>query len=203
MIVDFFFDPVCPWAWIASRWLLEVQRQRPVQVTWNVMSLAVLNEGREVPEQYRETLAKAWGPVRVLTAARLAAGRDVLLPLYSQIGARIHLAGRTDYREVLVESLAAVGLDPGLAAAGETSDLDDELRAEHHRGMDPVGMDVGTPVIHVQLPEVGTVAFFGPVVTPAPKGEAAVRLWDGVLAVAATPGFFELKRSRTVGPLFD
>jgi hypothetical protein len=200
---DYYFDPVCPWAWMASRWMLEVERVRPVQTRWNVMSLAVLNEGRDLPAAYVDLMARAWGPVRVLTAARLAHGREVLLPLYTQLGLRIHPAERQDFDEIIVEALDALDLPASLAQAAGSTEFDEELRAEHLRGMEPVGMDVGTPVIHVPGPDGGSIAFFGPVVSPAPKGEAAGRLWDGVLAVAGTPGFFELKRTRTVGPIFD
>lgn len=167
------------------------------------MSLAVLNEGRDVPAAYRALLDQAWGPVRVLTAARLQHGRDVLLPLYTQMGLRLHNGGRRDVSDVVEEAINAVGLPPDLLDAMASTEYDDELRWEHNRGMVPVGEDVGTPVIHVPGPDGAQVAFFGPVVSPAPRGEAAAALWDGVLAVAATPGFFELKRSRTVGPIFD
>lgn len=201
-VADFWFDPVCPWAWMTSRWMLEVEKVRPVQTRWHVMSLAVLNADREVPEQYAELMTAAWIPVRVATAARLKHGRDVLLPLYTAMGNRIHLEGRTDYRQVCEEALAEVGLPAELIEAADSEEFDEELKAEHFRGMNPVGMDVGTPVIHVPT-DAGEIAFFGPVVTPAPKGEDAGRLWDGVVLVAGTKGFYELKRTRTEGPIFD
>jgi hypothetical protein len=202
--VDMWFDPVCPWAWMTSRWLLEVETVRPLDVRFNVMSLAVLNRGRDLPEKYQELMAKAWGPVRVCIAAAEAAGPSVLRGLYTALGTRIHL-GRYELDEQLYkESLIEVGLDPSLAAAAYTDERDEALRASHDAGMKPVGTDVGTPVIHAPGPVDGqTVAFFGPVVTPAPRGESAGRLWDGVLLVAATPGFYELKRSREVGPIFE
>lgn len=184
--------------------MLEVEKVRPVQTRWHIMSLSVLNEGRELPPQYLDLMARAWVPVRVLTAARSAAGEGVVLPLYTAMGNRIHLAGEQDYRAVCAAALAECGLPADLMAAADSDALDAALRAEHHRGMDPVGMDVGTPVIHVPGPDASSpVAFFGPVLSPTPRGEAAGRLWDGVLAVAGTPGFFELKRTRTVGPIFD
>ncbi len=196
--VDLWVDPACPWAWMTSRWLLEVQQVRVITPTFHVMSLAVLNEGRDLPEQYIELMAKAWGPVRVLIAAEDAQGNGVVEPLYSAMGTRIHNQGRTDYDQIIVEALTEVGLDVALADAATSTSFDDALRSSHHAGMDAVGMDVGTPVIHV-----GDVAFFGPVVSPIPRGEQAGKLYDGVLLVAGTPGFYELKRTRTVGPIFD
>ena len=202
-IAEFWFDPICPWAWMTSRWMLEVQLQRDVQVRWNVMSLAVLNEGRDLPEEYVELMRKAWGPVRVVIAAQQQAGPEVVLPLYTAIGTRIHLGGRTDFDAVLREALAEVGLPTELAEAAHATDHDEALRASHARAISLVGDDVGTPVIAVPGPDGELIAFFGPVVTPAPKGVAAARLWDGTLLVAATPGFFELKRTRRQGPIFD
>ncbi|WP_433793775.1 mycothiol-dependent nitroreductase Rv2466c family protein [Actinoplanes sp. CA-252034] len=200
------FDPLCPWAWMTSRWLLEVEKVRPLDVRFNVMSLSVLNEGRdELPETYKELLAKGWGPVRVCIAAAEAAGPAVLRDLYTALGNRIHLQKYdTQDPKLFQEALAEVGLDPSLADAAHTDAHDEALRASHNAGMKPVGTDVGTPVIHAPGPNPGeTVAFFGPVVTPAPKGEAAGKLWDGVVLVAGTPGFYELKRSRDLGPIFD
>jgi 2-hydroxychromene-2-carboxylate isomerase len=195
---DFWFDPLCPWAWMSSRWMLEVEKVRPVDTRWHVMSLAVLNEGRDdVPEQYREFMKQAYGPVRVCIAAEQKFGNEVLLPLYTALGNRIHLQQRKE-PEIIAEALVEAGLPVELAEAAQSTDYDEELRASHHRGMDPVGYDVGTPVIHVE-----GVAFFGPVVSPAPKAEAAGRLWDGVKLVAGTDGFYELKRTRDRDPIFD
>jgi hypothetical protein len=168
------------------------------------MSLSVLNSGRDLPEQYQSLMAKGWGPVRVCIAAADAAGPAVLRDLYTALGTRIHLHKYELDEKLFTESLAEVGLDPALAAAATSEAWDEALTASHNAGMKPVGTDVGTPVIHAPGPVAGeTVAFFGPVVTPAPKGDAAGKLWDGVLLVAGTPGFYELKRSREVGPIFD
>ena len=195
---DFWFDPVCPWAWMSSRWMLEVEKVRGVQVRWHVMSLAYLNEGRDLPEEYRELMAEAWGPVRVVIAAAAAHGDEVTLPLYTALGNRFHLEQRPRDRATIEAALTEVGLPTELADAMTSSEYDEELKKSHHAGMDQVGFEVGTPVISVE-----GVAFFGPVVSPAPRGEAAGRLWDGVLLVAGTDGFFELKRSRTRDPIFD
>ncbi len=202
--VEMWFDPKCPWAWITSRWLLEVEQVRPVRVRFHVMSLSVLNEGREyLPEKYRESMAKGWGPVRVAIAAEQKYGTEVLRDLYTAMGVRAHLQQRELDREALAEALAEAGLDPGLADAADSTGYDEALRASHDAGMAPVGLDVGTPVVHTPGPDGRTIAFFGPVVTPAPKGEAAGKLWDGVLLVAGTPGFYEIKRTRDVRPSFD
>jgi 2-hydroxychromene-2-carboxylate isomerase len=197
--LDFWFDPLCPWAWITSRWVLEVEKVRPVQARWHVMSLAVLNENKEgMDERYKELMQKAWGPVRVCIAAEQKYGPDVLLPLYTALGTRFHNEKQERDRATIEAALADAGLPADLADAAESTEFDEALRASHKDGMDRVGYEVGTPVISVD----GT-SFFGPVVSPIPRGEDAARLWDGVLLVAKTDGFFELKRSRTRDPIFD
>lgn len=196
--VDFWFDPLCPWAWMSSRWILAAAKVRDLSPRFHVMSLAVLTEGQDRSEEYEKMMAKAWGPVRVCIAAEESHGNEVLLPLYTALGERFHPGGRDLSHEVIGEALAEAGLPSTLLAAADDDTWDEKLRASHHDGMDRVGMDVGTPVISVE-----GVSFFGPVVTPAPKGEAAGKLWDGVVLVAATPGFYELKRTRNEGPIFD
>ncbi|MDO8107248.1 DsbA family protein [Isoptericola sp. b441] len=192
------FDPACPWAWMTSRWLGDVEAVRPVRVRWHVMSLAVLNEGRELSPRYADLMARAWGPVRVVTAARAAHGDAVVKPLYDAMGTRIHPGGRQDFAQVCVEALDEVGLPTDLAAAVDTDEHDEALRASHAEAIALVGEDVGTPVVAID-----GVGYFGPVVTPAPRGEAAGRLWDGLALMTSVPGFYELKRTRTDGPIFD
>lgn len=197
--VDFWFDPLCPWAWITSRWLVEVAKLRPVVPRWHVMSLAMLNENKEgLPERYKESMAKAWGPVRVCIAAEQKLGPGVLGPLYTAIGTRFHHEKAERDRATIEAALADAGLPADLADAMDSTEYDEALRASHCDGMDRVGYEVGTPVI-----TVGDLSIFGPVVSPIPRGEAAARLWDGVLLIAGTDGFFEMKRSRTRDPIFD
>src|SRR5258708_24476732 len=197
--VDFWFDPLCPWAWITSRWLLEVEKVRPVAARWHVMSLAVLNEKKDnLSDRYKELMKQAWGPVRVCVAAEQKFGSDVVLPLYTAIGTRFHNEKQDRNRATIEAALAEVGLPTDLADAMDSTEYDDVVRASHADGIERVGYEVGTPVISVN----GT-SIFGPVVSPIPRGEAAARLWDGVLLVTGTDGFFELKRSRTRDPIFD
>jgi predicted DsbA family dithiol-disulfide isomerase len=197
-VVDFWFDPLCPWAWITSRWVLEVEQVRSITVHWHVMSLAYLNEGRDLGEKYNEMMKQAWGPVRVVVAASKAHGDEKIGELYTALGTRFHNEKQERNRETILAALAEVGLPAELADAADSTEYDVELKASHDAGIEQVGMDVGTPVI-----AVNGVAFFGPVLSPIPRGEAAGKLWDGVVLVAGTDGFFELKRTRTRDPIFD
>jgi 2-hydroxychromene-2-carboxylate isomerase len=200
--MQFYFDPLCPWAWITSRWMLEVEQVRPVRVDWRIMSLAYLNlvqhEGKGLNEEYLERMNRAWGPVRVCAAAAADAGPEILGPLYTAIGTRFHNQGRREDPAVIPEALAELGLPAWLADATETAEYDDVIKKSHHEAFDEVGLDVGTPVVKIR-----GKALFGPVITPAPKGEAAGELWDGLVLVSKADGFFELKRSRDRKPTFD
>jgi hypothetical protein len=199
--VPFWFDPLCPWAWITSRWLLEVERVRPVLADWRIMSLAYLNliqrDGQGLTDDYRDLMVRAWGPVRICAAAADNHGSQILGPLYSALGTRLHNHRRRDDPAVIPEALDEAGLPRSLAAAATSTEFDQVIKDSHDQAFNEVGLDVGTPVLQV----AGT-ALFGPVVTPAPRGEAAGQLWDGLVLIAQTDGFFELKRSRDRKPSF-
>lgn len=200
--VDLWFDPACPFAWVTSRWLLEVEKVRPIAPRWRIMSLYVLNEDKDVPDEYRESTKRAMGNVRVVAAAAAKHGDEVVGRLYTELGTRLHNEGLGKeperLREVRESALEAAGLGKELADAADSDEWDDAIRASHNEGIELVGQEVGTPVIRV-----GANAFFGPVITKIIRGEDAGRLWDGVLAVTSFEDFFELKRSRTKRPQFD
>lgn len=196
--VDFWFDPTCPWAWMTSRWMLEVEKVRDVKTTFHVMSLAVLNDGRDLPEGYRKLMDDAWAPARAALLVEQRHGSEKLREFYTAIGTRFRPGEAPKSIETLKAALDEVGADPDIADIAQTDQIDDDLRRSHHEGMDPVGDEVGTPVLRVN-----GMSLFGPVISPAPKGEEAGDLFDGFVKVTAYPGFYELKRTRTVGPIFD
>ncbi len=195
---EFWFDPMCPWAFITSRWILEVEKVRDIEVSWNIFSLPHLNKDREMPEKYKAIFASSWACARVIKAVENQYGKEKTLPLYTAISTRIHVQKESVSQDLLIEALKEIGLDSKFALEMNNSDWDKEIIQSHERGLKLVGDDVGTPII-----AINGIGFFGPVISPAPKGEEAGKLWDGVVLSASYPGFFEIKRSRTVGPIFD
>jgi len=197
---DLWADPSCPWTWLTAQWLLEVERVRDVQASLHVMSLSILNEGRADPAE----VARLMGPVRVLMAADLSLGQAGTRPLYATLAGLIHSEGRESYdRDLYATALHRAGLPHTLANAADSPFYDDALRASHLAGVGLAGDDLGCPILKLRRADGEAVAFFGPVVTPCPRGEAAGRLWDSVVLAAETDGFFELKRARTRQPIFD
>jgi hypothetical protein len=195
---EFWFDPMCPWAFITSRWILEVAKVREIEITWNIFSLPHLNKDREMPEKYKAIFANSWSCARIIKSVEKDFGKEKTLPLYTAISTRIHVLKEAVSKDLLSDSLKEVALDSKYLAEMENSDWDKQIIESHERGIKLVGDDVGTPII-----AINGIGFFGPVISPAPKGEEAGKLWDGVVLSASYPGFFEIKRSRTVGPIFD
>lgn len=189
---DFWFDPMCPFAWITSRWILEVEKVREVDVAWRVMSLSYLNKDKDIPDTYRAMLEPGWGPVRVCIAAEQRHGNAVLGPLYTAMGELIHHEKQPIGRDMIAAAVERAGLEADLVDAMDDASLDEAVAASHHLGMDQVGNDVGTPTI-----AINGAAFFGPVLSAIPRGESAGEVWDGAVALAKYPYFSELKRART------
>ncbi len=195
--VNFWFDPSCPWTWITSRWLVEVSELRDLDVTWRPFSLFELNRDRELPEDYRKHIdeVRNWGRIGMAVAQTAP---DTVGEFYTELGTRAHNNDQPHSDETILAALEAVGLDAELLERAKAGEFDDAVRASTQTGLDLVGDDVGVPII-----EAAGTAFFGPVMSPAPQGEDAAKAWDGTLALAQTDGFFELKRSRDVGPIFN
>jgi len=194
-IVDLYVDPICPYTWVVACWLREVGRRREVEVRHHVMSLHMLNAGGVLENHYRQMV----GPSRVATAVAVRHGGDALRAWHRAFGDRIFDHWRypkpEEYRAAEREALAVTGLPAGLADAAEADEFDDALRRSTDEAILPVGLDVGTPIIHVD-----GAAFFGPILNAVPLGDAALRIFDGVRLLAAGPDFFELKRTRTSPP---
>lgn len=208
--VTFYFDVSCPFCWVTSRWIKEVEKVRDIEVEWKPMSLSVLNEGRdELPEEYKFMMQCNWTPARLFNAVFSQDGQEAVDKLYTALGTKIHNENRIDrhahvdapehaFDELIKEALAEVGLPEERLAQALTTEFDELMRENHAEAMKEVGNDVGTPVV-----KLNDVAFFGPVLTRIPRGEEAGRIFDGSVAVASYPYFFEIKRSRTEDPRFD
>jgi hypothetical protein len=202
VLVDFWFDPVCPYSWTASRWLREVGQRRPLRVRHHLMSLYLLNEHRtDVPAAYRRTVESSRGPSRVAAAAVTRFGEEVLDGWYTAFGELVFDHWRrpsgAEYHAAVRTALAGVGIPADLEDAMESDAYDEALRRSHDTGVAPVGTEVGTPVTHI-----GGVAFFGPVLNAIPRGDDAVRVFDGAVLLAGFPQFYELKRTRVRPPVF-
>ncbi|MFJ7209921.1 DsbA family protein [Streptomyces sp. NPDC098789] len=198
--VDFYFDPLCPWTWLTSRWLTEATQTRDIEVRWHVMSLAILNENNldQIPQPYRELLGpKGWRPVRVLAAVADQYGNHAVSRLYSALGDQFHHRGAGPTFEAIAYALDQASLPAELTEHADTGLYDKAVRASHDRAQEVFGQETGTPVLVMPGADNQPIAFNGPIVTPAPKGEEAARLWDAITLLAATPGFYEIKRPRT------
>ena len=198
IVVDMWFDPMCPWAWVTSRWILEAAKVRDIDLRFHIMSLAVLNEGADIPAEYVDMMSKVWGPVRVVAAAQKQFGPEITEPLYTAISRRIFVDDRREDPTVIVDALAELNLPAELADAVSSKEFDDAIRASHQASQDAAAMEIGTPVM-----AINGIGYFGPVISPAPKGEAAGRLFDGIVLLSGAEGFYEIKRARTQPPAFD
>lgn len=198
--VTFWFDCTCPFAWLTSRWIKEVEKVRDIEVTFEPMSLSVLNEGRDLDAGYMEMMEANWGPARV--AAKIAVeAPEKVDEFYTAMGTRIHTEGQGGkkgfgaYDAIIEQALDDVSLPADFATVANTDEMDGTLKEFHNRGISEVGDEVGTPVV-----KFGHTAFFGPVITRVPTGEEAGELFDASVRLAQSPYFFELKRSRTEDP---
>ncbi|MGA4508418.1 DsbA family protein [Propionibacteriaceae bacterium G1746] len=196
--VDFWFDPLCPWAWMTSRWMLEVEKVRDVHTTFHIFSLSMLNENHDIPDDYRAGVDAGRPATRAAIGVLDAYGQDGLREFYTALGTRYHPGGEPKNEETLRAVFTDKGWDQTIVDRALEGEWDDRVRESYESGIKLVGGDVGTPIVKVH-----DTALFGPVISPAPKGEAAGELFDGFEKLAAYPGFFEAKRTRTVDPIFD
>ncbi|HEY2794403.1 MAG TPA: disulfide bond formation protein DsbA [Micromonosporaceae bacterium] len=190
--VTFFFDPTCPFTWRTSRWLRSVTIPRGHTIGWHLMSLAVLNEGKEIPEAYRDRVAWSMRPVRLLFQTLQQHGPDALDRLYTEFGTRLHYENAAADDELLAASLAAAELPAELIKAAGDESLDPAIHASHAEGQARVGTESGSPILAIG----DGPGYFGPVVVPPPEGEAAEKLYDAMRLISAVPEFSELKRAR-------
>ena len=199
--VDFYWDPVCPWCWITSRWMIDVGRQKRIHVNWKLFSLRLINKDRDISERYVILHEMGLEALRVAAAVGKDFGNDGIGEIYTAMGARYHHdeADIGDSEE-LEEILKTCGFPTTLAAAAKDESLDEVIQADMDQAIAKAGTDVGVP--QIVLDGGQGPGFFGPVFSPAPTGEDAVKLWDALIVTGCTPGFFELKRTREVGPVF-
>jgi 2-hydroxychromene-2-carboxylate isomerase len=189
--VDVFFDPGCPFTWRTSRWITEVAGADIATVTWRLMSLGILNEGNEIPEQYRAMMAQGVRVLRALAAAGATGGNDAVAALYTALGTRQHEKGEFLSDDVVADAVAEAGLPASVAAAVDDESLDAVVRASHEESQAAVGQESGSPILRLD-----GHGYFGPVVVPAPTGDEALRLFEAVRLIASVPAFSELKTSR-------
>jgi len=190
--VTFYFDPTCPFTWRTSRWLRNVTQPRGHTIGWKLMSLKMLNEGRELPEAYRDRVAFSIRAVRVLQATLDNHGADALDRVYTEFGTRLHYQHAPLDDDLLVTAIAAADLPADLAKSADDDGLDATIRASHDAGQARVGQESGSPIVAIG----DGPGFFGPVVVPVPEGEEAEKLYDAVRLLSSVPAFSELKRSR-------
>jgi len=209
--LQFFFDPVCPWAYITSRWVTEVQQQRNYDVSWKFISLFMINDERgygEGKQAWRDGHFAGLQALRVASAARTSAGNDAVAAVYTALGKAIHADKRRPessggMQNLLREVLTEAGLNPDWAKSADDELHDEVIRYETKAALEATGKDVGTPILIFNPGSAEQSSFFGPVISKIPRGQDALRLWDAVYTLATTSGMAELKRSLRATPSFD
>lgn len=201
--VDAYLDPVCPYSYVTACWLARVQGARGIDVRWHAMSLAILNADEEIPAEWQELMALSWGPVRLLQLVSQREGGQHAFDLIEAIGRRVHADERSDYAAVMVEALEECSLPAELADQAWSSDSDEEVRLSHKEAVTLSGPGVGSPVLAITRSDGEKVGFYGPIISAVPEPADSLRLWDGFVAMASVPGFFELKRARDTELSFD